>query len=117
MAMRYCAKCYIGGEYIPGEIIEDDGTLDEKTIDWLLKTGAIEEIAPVGQTEERTAAEVNEPVNEEPDLATGEPDPVSEESEESEENDDMGYAPEIDVMAGIVQEDKKAAHRKKGGKA
>lgn len=114
--MRYSVNTYISNKHIPGEIIED-GAYDEGTIRWLLKSGAIEAVAPVGQTEERTAAEVNEPVNEEPDLATGEPDPVSEESEESEENDDIGYAPEIDVMAGIVQDDKKAARRKKGGKA
>ncbi len=108
--MRYVAKTYIGGEYIPGEIIEKE-MLNDNLIEWLLKTGAIEEIASAGQAVIEVAA--NPPKEEkEPDILEG-----ALNAPEVEPEEEMDDAPEIDVMAGIVKEEKKPARRKKGGKA
>ena len=45
----YMALTYIGGQYVPGEVIDEN--TPRETIEWLLRAGAIEEIAP-GEDEE-----------------------------------------------------------------
>ena len=45
----YKAKQYIGGKFRPGDIVPDDFP----NIDWLHKAGAIEEITPALQLEEK----------------------------------------------------------------
>lgn len=78
----YIAKHYVkanGKVYMRGECLPED--LSEKRIEWLKGAGAIEEIAPVSSD---TPAQM---------------DLVAEEPQEDVE------VPEIDVMAGIIQEE------------
>ena len=85
------AKTYIGGAFTPGEIIPDDYPSDK--LEWLKNAGAIHEIEPAPVMQETTAI----------------PLPMDEEAHnDSQENayDEEQEAPEIDVMAGVIESDK-----------
>lgn len=98
--VRINGKMYIKGERIP------DGLPAEK-IKWLLEADAIHEGASAAKEQETpeepempaqadTADEAGEEVTKEAETADTE-------QEEAEEADDEAEAPEIDVMAGIVE--------------
>ena len=97
----YIAKHYvkaIGRMYAPGEELPED--LSKDTVEWLIKAGAVYGSAP---------ALSDTPAPEE------EPEAPEEELEEDEDN-----IPEIDVMAGIVQDEEPVAPKRKsqrGGKS
>lgn len=87
----FVAKTYIGGAFTPGEIIPDDYPSDR--LEWLKNAGAIHEIEPTPVMQETTAI----------------PLPMDEEAHnDSQENayDEEQEAPEIDVMAGVIESDK-----------
>ena len=95
----YIANHYVkvnGRLYVRGECIEEE--MSEDKISWLLEAGAIKSDAPAF------------------DFSQKEEDPVAEEPQEETE------VPEIDVMAGIVQEEQDKPEKPKrktqrGGKA
>lgn len=94
----YLAKCYTrinGKMYMRGDEVPND--LPEDKVKWLLEAGAIKEFAPEKLQQEKPA-EKPEVVPEEVQEETG-----SEAEAPQEEADDEAEAPEIDVMAGIVQ--------------
>ena len=103
------AKTYIGGAFTPGEIIPDDYPSDK--LEWLKNAGAIHEIEPAPVMQETTAI----------------PLPVDKEVlDDSQINayDEGQEAPEIDVMAGVIESDKQEPvekserpKKKKGTKA
>jgi hypothetical protein len=132
--VRINGKMYIKGERIP------DGLPDEK-IKWLMEAGAIHKGAsacfmpeepaedpeePVGDPENDQTNAIQNPENEaaeEPaedpednqteDTAAEPPEePVGDPEVEETEADDEAEAPEIDVMAGIVQEPTEKAAEK-----
>lgn len=100
----YAANHYVkaaGKVYTAGEILPE---LPEDKIQWLLRAGAIQEVAPGPGAEPEKAPEepTEEPKPEEPEgIAT---DAGEAEAEEAEEPDDDAEPEEIDVMAGIVRE-------------
>lgn len=92
------AKCYTrinGITYTKGEFIPEDLPADK--IAWLIKAGAIDETAPAAA--EAVKEEVEEVL---PEPEETEPEKTSEEPAAEPEED----APEIDVMAGIIAEEK-----------
>lgn len=104
--MPYIAKHYVtvnGEMYMAGEKIPDD--LPKEKIEWYLKAGAICKAAPIDAPDSGNTA--TEPPNTEGAEDTDvEPQDVPEGENNAEEPDsetDDGPAPEIDVMAGIVQ--------------
>lgn len=98
----YKANFYIGRKYIPGEIIRD--TIAPEKLERLLKIGAVQEITAPDESifQGKDILPMEDPVT------AGVTDEVQDipEGQESEElvNDET-EAPEIDVMAGIVQEE------------
>ncbi len=99
----YIAVTYIGGKYVPGEVIDDD--IPQETLEWLIKSGAVRQSA---YEPEQAAA-----VAPEPEAAAEEPPKAEYTTEPAYDVDDD--AREIDAMEGIV---KPKAKRKtaKGGK-
>ena len=91
----YIAVTYIGGKYVPGEVIPDDMPMDK--LDWLIRAGAVRKAAPDPDTRPRR----EEAMRQEAEA----PDPADAPEDENDEDefDDEEEAPEIDVMAGIVQ--------------
>ena len=95
----YIANHYVkvnGRLYVRGECIEEN--MPEDKISWLLKAEAIKEVASAFNSSQKQE------------------DPVAEEPQEEAE------VPEIDVMAGIVQEEQDKPEKQKrktqrGGKA
>jgi len=85
--------------YIKGESIPDD--LPEEKIEWLLKAGAIYKISDEADTDgEKTdpvLPEINQDIQQESE-------PVESEDDSEEERDEEQEVPEIDVMAGIIQD-------------
>ena len=97
----YIANHYVpinGRMYMKGERIPDG--LPEEKLNWLLKAEAVHEVAlpsaPV-EAEKETELPAEEPDTAEPETEAGPP--------PEEEVDEDAEAPEIDVMAGIVQDD------------
>lgn len=86
-----------GKLYKKGERIPDD--MPEEKIKWLLESRAVRETAPISApviTENETEFQAEETDAAEPETEAGPP--------PEEETDEEVEAPEIDVMAGIVQE-------------
>lgn len=95
----YIAVTYIGSRYVPGETISED-TPKEK-LDWLKRAGAIREAAP--DPEAPVMAEA--PEDKGPEAQAPDPEPDDPETEAPEDEiDEDAEAPEIDVMAGIIQD-------------
>ncbi len=98
----YIAITYIGGKYVPGEVIPDDMSRDE--LDWLIRAGAVRKAAPDPDARRPQEAAVQQGAE------VPEPTDAPEDTEEPEgEIDEDEEAPEIDVMAGIVQTSPKEA--------
>lgn len=102
--VRVNGKMFTRGEEITEELSEDK-------IEWLTRAGAIKEVAP--------AISAKEPAKE----PEAEEEPQQDAQEiETEEADEEAEAPEIDVMAGIVQsgaeepEKRKTAAKKQAGR-
>lgn len=99
----YIAVTYIGGKYIPGEAISED--VPKEKLDWLIRAGAVRKAAPV------PAISIAPPsVEETPaEVAQGDADSAGDAAESAAEDatedeiDEDAIPPEIDVMAGIVQ--------------
>lgn len=92
------AACYTrinGKMYMRGDEVPENITEEKKS--WLMKAGAIKEVALAEEPQEH-AAEAEEVTAEEAEEETREAEAV----EAQEEADDEAEAPEIDVMAGIV---------------
>jgi len=124
----YIAVTYIGGKYIPGEVISED--LSKEKLDWLIRAGAVRKAAPapamsailpsVEKTHAEAVREVAEAAEDTAEEDAGQDDEAAEDATEDaveDEIDEDAEAPEIDVMAGIVQSDpeepaKPAAKRK-----
>jgi hypothetical protein len=106
----YAANHYVrvaGQVYVAGEILPE---MPEDKAAWLLKAGAIREIAPApGQVEPARATRAREEAP---------PDPQEEPAEETpeEEIDEEAEPEEIDVMAGIVTENKPSVSKGTSGK-
>lgn len=102
----YIAKHYVnvnGEIYMKGEKLPDD--LPEEKIAWYKKTGAIEETVPVLDAEESENTELDEEEAEENECEMM---PAPEVPDEEESDEDMdSKALEIDVMAGVIQEEEK----------
>ena len=116
--MSYIADSYVpikGEMYMPGEKIPDD--LPESTINWLLKAKAIHRVAFAGTKDNLPATQ---PVNVQPEDVQAEedagPEADLEDAPEDEKAEDEPV-PEIDVMAGIVQDSKKAPEKKPARRA
>lgn len=98
--MSYIADNYVSINdemYMAGEKIPDGLPIDK--ISWFLKAGAIHEIASASASEN--------PPDEEPDDDQDDekPDNEPEDDQDGDQDDEPDEpAPEIDVMAGIVQE-------------
>ena len=102
----YRAVSYIGERYVPGELIDED--MPQSRIEWLLKAGAIEPIAPAAaRPEVETPQEPEQP---------DEPPQPQEDAAAEDEIDEDDEAPEIDVMAGLVSrgEDEEKPKPKRG---
>ncbi len=106
----YIAVTYIGGKYVPGEVIPDDMPRDK--LDWLIRAGAVRQAASDPDSRQRyeaaekQEAEAPDPMNA-PDDAE-EPEDIQEPEDEIDEDEE---APEIDVMAGIVRGSGKDAEK------
>lgn len=101
----YVADCYVkinGQMHVRGEILPEG--IPEETLKYLEKRGAIHMEAPFSNLpEDPDPEELTDPVDELP----------HEIAEEPEEEPD---APEVDVMAGIVQEDEKSEAKTQKGR-
>lgn len=100
----YIAVTYIGGKYVPGEVISED--MPKENLDWLIQSGAVRKAAPAPLAAVDSATETDDEVSDEDAQGADEaPDDEPAEIDEDEE------APEIDVMAGIVKEEPEAAEK------
>ena len=105
----FIATSYIGSEYTPGEIITEK--LPDETIERLLEAGAIRKTAPAQAADEMPQEPPESglpPEGEQEQAETGEkpeaePETPETTEEPEDEIDEEAEAPEIDVMAGIVQ--------------
>lgn len=98
----YIAVTYIGGKYVPGEVISED--MPKERLDWLIQAGAVRKAAPAPSEADDSDREIEHNANTEEAQGADEAlDP------ESEEFDEDAEAPEIDVMAGIVKDEPEAA--------
>lgn len=98
----YIAVTYIGGRYVPGEVIDDD--IPAEQLEWLIKSGAVRSSAY--EPEEAADAPLPE--------AAAEEQPEEEQYEQAYDADDD--AREIDAMDGIVKPKAKKKTAKGGGK-
>lgn len=100
----YIAVTYIGGKYVPGEVISED--MPKEKLDWLIQSGAVRKAAPAPlaavDSEPEQGIEVSDEDTQEADEAL---------DAESSEIDEDEEAPEIDVMAGIVKDEPEAAEK------
>lgn len=108
----YRAKHYVrvnGKMYTRGETLPEG--LPAEKVAWLISAEAIEETAPAhGAVKNQETEEAPEP-EEVPEPETA-PEGNAPEEGPAEEADDEAEAPEIDVMAGIVAEDKEETPKK-----
>lgn len=98
----YIAVTYIGGKYVPGEVISED--MPEESLNWLIQSGAVRKAAPaplaaVDSDQEPDDEASDEDAQEADEALDDEPAEIDEDEE----------APEIDVMAGIVKDEPEAA--------
>ena len=104
--MSYIADNYVSIDdemFMAGEKIPDG--LPEEKINWLLEAGAIHKVASVSVTGNPPAGEPEDDENTEPEGVQADGDAEPEDVQDDEEPDEP--APEIDVMAGIVQSEEK----------
>ena len=106
----YIAVTYIGGKYVPGEVIPDDMPRDK--LDWLIRAGAVRKAASDPDSRQRYEAAAGQEA-EAPDLVAAPEDAEGTDDiqEPEDEIDEDEEAPEIDVMAGIVQDGGKDAEK------
>jgi len=98
----YIAVTYIGGKYVPGEIIPDDIPRDK--LDWLIRAGAVRKSAPDPNDPQQDMAAARQEARAPDPVAVPEDAEEAEDIQEPEDEiDEDEEAPEIDVMAGIVQ--------------
>ena len=93
--VRIGRKVYKKGETLPGNI-------PEERLAWLIKSGSVQECTGSDAVKEVFTPETAEDTAEEADLTE------DIQADEPEEADEDAEAPEIDVMAGIVQEEPEA---------
>ena len=113
----YTATKYIGGDYVPGEILPDG--LPEEFLRRMLNAGAIREDAPgVEQTAAPAAPPGNDSEGEAEERTAAEAAPPCADDEEAEAEEVEPEAPEVDVTAALVEaEEKPKPARRRGGKA
>lgn len=102
----YAANHYVraaGHVYVAGEILPE---LPEDKTRWLLRAGAIQKVGPAPAQEAPARAEEAAPATE-----------TEPEEEAPEEIDEETEPEEIDVMAGIVTEDKPSVSKGIAGKS
>ena len=98
----YIAVTYIGGKYVPGEVIPDDMPRDK--LDWLIRAGAVRKAASDPESRQRYEAAARQEAEAPDPVAAPEDAEGTEDIQEPEDEiDEDEEAPEIDVMAGIVQ--------------
>jgi len=98
----YIAVTYIGGKYIPGEVISED--MPEESLNWLIQSGAVRKAAPAPLAAVDSDQEPDDEASDED--TQGADEALDDEPAEIDEDEE---APEIDVMAGIVKDEPEAA--------
>lgn len=100
----YIAVTYIGGKYIPGEVISED--MSEESLSWLIQSGAVRKAAPAPLAAVDSDQEPDDEASDED--TQGADEALDDEPAEIDEDEE---APEIDVMAGIVKDEPEAAEK------
>ena len=100
----YIAVTYIGGKYVPGEVISED--MPEESLNWLIRSGAVRKAAPAPLAAVDSDPEPDDEASDE--NAQGADEALDDEPAEIDEDEE---APEIDAMAGIVKDEPEAAEK------